>query len=180
VSRRTLRLVTLAALLIGAAATASFAAGPVEPKAKDPAALHERGTIVDCTDYMLMGKKGPERRDFQAKSIDSGMPACFLSSRDGEVYLLLELGTQAREKFQPTPTFIAAEIEMDGVVYQRGSLKALAINEIKRTGGYTDRESRRPDNPEPTRLTNQKDPKKSPYVPTVPNPQAPEVSPSPK
>ena len=41
----------------------------------------------------------------------------------------------------------------------KGSLKALMINEVDRSGGYTDRESRRKVNREPTNKENQKDPK---------------------
>ena len=179
-SRRSLRFVSLIVILIGAPLAASFSTGPVEPKVMNPEPLHTRGMIVDCTDYMFMGNKAPDRRDQQSKNIDSGMPACFVSSTDGEVYLLLELNGQAREKFQPTPTFILGEIELDGVIYQRGSLKTVAINSIGRTGPYTDRQTRRPDNQEPTRRLDTKDPKKNPYVPTVPEPAAPAPGTSPK
>src|SRR5262245_8675435 len=98
----------------------------------------------------------------QTKHIDSGMPACFIADIDHDVYLLLEPESQAKEKFQPTENWLAGDVTISGIVYQKGSLKALTIDSIKRMGGYTDRQSRRPNNPEPNRKLNQKDPKKIP------------------
>ena len=138
------------------------------PLPSETTPLHARGEIVDCTDYIMLGRKGPERRDMQAANIDSGMPACFISDQ-GDVYLLLELGGHARSKFQPTQTWIAGDIIVDGVVYQQGSLKALNITQMQRTGAYSDRQSRRASNPEPTVGKGVKEPKKT-RTPAAPEP----------
>lgn len=159
--------------------SAAFAAPP-EAKVKGPEAFKQRGEIVDCTEYLLTGQHGEARLQFQAQAIDAGRPACFISSEDGEVYLLVQYGGDARSQFQPTTTFMGGDVQLDGVVYQRGALKALSINSIARTGAFTDRESRRSDNPTPTRLTDTKDPKKSPYVPSVPKPAEPVPAGAPK
>ena len=171
-------LITLGAA--AALAESGIATPKVTPKVSGPSSLNTRGEIVDCSEYLLMGKKGNDRIEVQAKNIDSGMPACFIAD-SGEIYLLVEYGEQARSKFQPSQTFIDADVIVEGVVYERGSLKALSISDIKRTGGYTDRESRRPSNPEPTRrLTT--DPKQNHYVPTpAAQPAEPEpANPQPK
>ena len=169
-SRRPIAVAAVAVLTLALAAPALLAAKA--PKSTPPAAPADReletasltsaGEIVDCADYMFLGKKGDDRRTLQAQHLDAGMPACFIADVDKDVYLLLELDSQARMKFQPTENFIAGDVMIQGVVYQKGSLKALAIDTISRTGGYTDRQSRRPNNPEPNRKFNIKDPKKIP------------------
>jgi len=136
-------------------------AGTQEPQA-ETASFSSTGEVVDCAEYLFFGKKGPDRADIQARHIDSGMPACFIADVDHDVYLLVGAEGQAKEKFQPTENWLGGDVSIIGVVYQKGSLKGLAIDSIKRTGGYTDRQSRRPNNPEPNRKTNTKDPKKSP------------------
>ena len=153
-------------LILVAPALLAAKAPKNEPPAKLPdpqletASLSSTGEIVDCADYMFLGKKGDERRTIQARHVDDGMPACFIADVDKDVYLLIDPDNQVRVKFQPTENYIAADVMIQGVVYQKGSLKALAIDTIARTGGYTDRQSRRPNNPEPNRKFNLKDPKK--------------------
>lgn len=146
------------------AAKAPKNAPPAEPKepTSETASFASTGEIVDCTDYLFFGHKGTERRSAQAEHIDSGMPACFIADIDKDVYLLLAADGQAKEKFQPTENFIAGDVSIQGIVYQKGSLKSLAVDNITRLGAYTDRQSRRPNNPEPNRKLNMKDPKKSP------------------
>ena len=134
---------------------------PTEPES-ETASLTSTGEVVDCADYLFFGKKGPDRANMQAMHIDSGMPACFIADVDHDVYLLLSPEAHAREKFQPTESFLGGDVLITGIVYQKGSLKALTVDTIKRQGGYTDRQSRRPNNPEPNRKLNQKDPKKIP------------------
>ena len=146
----------LAAILVAALAT--FVAYGDKKKAEKPApdesdtaSLHSTGEIVDCGDYLVMGKKPADHRAIQVKNIDDGLPACFIDDADGQVYLLVDLGGPARTHFQPTDTWLSAGVELDGVVYQRGNLKALTINEVKRTGAFTDREQRRKLNMEPNK-----------------------------
>ena len=164
-SRSSLRFLATATLLLMPALPA-LASKQEAPLPSETQPLHARGEIVDCTDYFILGKKGPDRRTIQASNINSGMPACFISD-DGDVYLLVDLGGHAREKFQPTESWIAGDLAVDGVIYQRGSLKALIITTIQRTGGYTDRESRRPKSPEPAAARKVTEPKKT-TTPTTP------------
>ena len=171
-SRRPIAVAVPAVLVLALAVSLILAAKTPKnepaPAAQEPssetASFSSTGEVVDCADYLFFGKKGPDRADMQSKHIDSGMPACFIADVDHDVYLLLEPDGLANVKFQPTESWLAGDVTVMGVVYQKGSLKALSIDSIKRQSGYTDRQSRRPNNPEPNRKLNQKDPKK------VPNP----------
>jgi hypothetical protein len=169
VSRRPIPLAAVAVLAITVALPLFMAAkapknepAPAQEPTSETAALTSTGEVVDCTDYLFFGKKGPDRVDTQTRHIDSGMPACFIADADHDVYLLLAPDTQAKVKFDPVANWLAGDVLITGIVYQKGSLKALAVDSIKRQGGYTDRQSRRPSNPEPSRKLNPKDPKKTP------------------
>jgi hypothetical protein len=144
------------------AAAASKKSQPAEPATAGPTAFHATGMIMDCSDYLLMGKTPLDHREVQLKNIDAGMPACFMDTADGQVYLLVDLAGQAKEKFQPTGTWISEGVELDGVLYERGGMKSLAINEVKRTGVFTDRESRRKNNPQPNKTAGPTKPPKTP------------------
>src|SRR4029079_18403356 len=122
----------------------------------ETASFASTGEIVDCSEFLFLGKKGPDRVDMQSRHIDSGMPACFIADADHDVYLLLSPEGQAKDQFQPLDNWLGGDGRIMGVVYQKGSLKGLSIDSIKRLGGYTDRQARRPNNPEPNRKLNPK------------------------
>ena len=172
-SRRPIAVAAVAVLALTLAAPVLLAAkAKKEPPAelKEPisetASFTSTGEIVDCSDYLFFGKKGNDRRTIQAAHLDAGMPACFIADVDKDVYLLLQPEGQVKEKFQPTENFIGGDVTIIGVVYQKGSLKALSIDSIARLGTYSDRQSRRIKNPEPNRKQDVKDPKK----PDIPQP----------
>ena len=160
-----LALALAAPLLLGAKKPKEAAAAAEQQPASATASFISTGEVVDCTDYLFMGKKGPDRVDMQTRHIESGMPACFIADVDNDVYLLLAPDGQAREKFTPIQNWLAGDVTIIGVAYQKGSMKAVAIDSIKRMGGYTDRESRRPHNPQPNRKFSNKDPKATQQAP---------------
>lgn len=151
---RTRVALTLALVL----AVASFAAVAAKkktdsaaPKDPDPAAFKAQGMIVECTDYLLFGRTPDTHRDIQTKNIAAGLPVCFVADVDSEVYLLVEPSNLASTRIQPMENFLGRGVILDGVVYQKGSIKAVTINQIGRAGAYEDRQTRRAKNPTPTR-----------------------------
>jgi hypothetical protein len=126
------RIVAVASLACIACISAPSTQG-AKRSSKEPAAPREvtlTGEIVDCTDFIMSGKRGPERRLTAAKNIDSGMPACFVANPKDGVYLLLTTRGQARTHFQPTPNFLGANLRIKGIVYDQGGIQALKIDTI--------------------------------------------------
>ena len=164
--------IALAVLLPSAlfALAADKKAEKAAPKPAEPTTLRATGALVDCTDYLLLGKTPEDHRDIQVKNMTSGMPACFIDGADGTVYLLVNLAGHAKDLIQPIESFIGEGLVVDGVVYQKGSLKALAISSFNRSGTYEDRQTRRKDNMTATRHQ-KKDPKATPS-PADPTPGA--------
>jgi hypothetical protein len=133
------RLAVLALL----AGTALLAGGPVVAGSSEraPAAasvefktapIQVSGEIVDCSSYVLMGRRGVDQRALQAHNIETGMPACLIAD-DGQVYLLLSPAGLVKEKFQPIETYLGGGTTIEGTLYQRGALKAITPDRVSST-----------------------------------------------
>lgn len=131
-SSSTLRRAAAALLLASGflAGQQTFAAKKSEAKDAPPQDTSVAGEIVDCTDYILMGKHGSDRRAIQSRNIDSGMPACLLANEDGQLYLLISPGGPAKSSFQPTDIYIGVGASIEGTVYQKGALKAILVKGV--------------------------------------------------
>lgn len=169
-TRSSIRFTGILTLALAALSFTAFAAKkkPEEsaaPKVHDPAAFKAKGTILECTDYLLTGRTPDTNRSLQTKNIEAGLPICFVPDEEDEVYLLVEPSAQASSRIQPIENFLGGGVVLDGVVYQKGNLKAITINQIGRSGPYMDRETRRAKNPEPTRHENIPGTKKDPSLP---------------
>ena len=62
-----LALALAAPLLLGAKKPKEAAAAAEQQPASATASFISTGEVVDCTDYLFMGKKGPDRVDMQTR-----------------------------------------------------------------------------------------------------------------
>ena len=88
-----------------------------------------KGTIIDTACYTA-GKHGAEQAGCTEMCLNMGVPPSLLTA-DGEVILLLPMADQAMDAYKAVKKLATKEVEVTGMVVERGGMKAIFVQEVK-------------------------------------------------
>ncbi len=113
-----------------AAAPATTAAAPAAKMEAKAGTTTLKGEVVDTGCYLGHGARGAKHKGCAVKCAKGGMPLGLVTD-DGTVYLLVP-NHDNMEPFKQANTLIAATVEVSGAVLDKGGMKAIEMNAVKK------------------------------------------------
>jgi hypothetical protein len=101
------------------------------PPPRDTLAFHQStisGEVIDITCYLRHDGSGQGHAQCALDCANMGMPVGILENKTNKIYLIVP--TDHGSPQEPVLSFFGKQVKVDAVIYQRGGLSSLEIQDI--------------------------------------------------